>query len=777
MKKSIILLCAFFATLHVYAQDVPAILFFQNDSIIQGFLRSEVDSLGYSYVDINGETQNELTTQLVYLKDTVIQIPLAEIDSVIYTPPSYSFWVLTRNPKDIGHYKATLCGSLGGKFAPDAVINETGFLISYYSKEGKVNKKVSVGNSIGDFEKEIDFKKPEYGCKNIFYYRAYAVVNGVGYVGTERTISLSPIVLTAYSAKVSKEPTTEDECSATVYGDLFLSHRKEIEESGFPMGFFVSKKDNPEADGDDVMRFDGELNENGLIESKLDGLEPGTKYYYRPFIETCKIEYGGTGSFVTPPKIVVTTKECSDDDIKATIAKLSLSIDVKAYGRDLEYFPVGIQILGPRYHSSDEGEYLQFNNGHWNSPHQDFSKIVNNLIPNTEYLYCAYANINGKLYCGNLLKFTTKDLEVRTYDVTKVTSTAGHFEGELMEKEAVKDGENYGFYYDTQERLNTKSPGVFSTFTNISDGKFLMNITDFEPDVTYYYCAFVTYNGQTYYGEVKQFKTREFVVKTIDATDITTTTAHIAGEVTDRIDMAGESFGFYYDTHAKVDLNSYCFSKTFYDNAVAPLFYLDMTDLVPGTTYYYRAFVTCHGKTYLGEVKQFTTEKEGFYGELGLFELKGHVKEYSYLSEDGYVLNTRTFDENGMWLTFDDVTINDIFPYGIQRDEYGRIVKGVFDTNGDHEEYYYDAKGRVTKYIQIYQDGGETHTIYYDESDTMVKRTVKWLGVDREYFDDYELTYSNHVKDSHGNWISRTVSDSNLSYGNYNEMRQITYYK
>lgn len=91
MKKIIILLCAFLGTLHVNAEnDVPAILFFHNDSIIQSFLRSDVDSMRYSYIDINGEKQNEVVTQLVYLKDTIIQIPLAEIDSVVHTPPSYN---------------------------------------------------------------------------------------------------------------------------------------------------------------------------------------------------------------------------------------------------------------------------------------------------------------------------------------------------------------------------------------------------------------------------------------------------------------------------------------------------------------------------------------------------------------------------------------------------------------------------------------------------------------------------------------------------------------
>jgi len=54
---------------------------------------------------------------------------------------------------------------------------------------------------------------------------------------------------------------------------------------------------------------------------------------------------------------------------------------------------------------------------------------------------------------------------------------------------------------------------------------------------------------------------------------------------------------------------------------------------------------------------------------------------------------------------------------------------------------------------------------------------VKWLGVDREYFDDYELAYSNHVRDSHGNWISRTVHNSDPYSGDFKESRSILYYE
>jgi hypothetical protein len=129
---------------------------------------------------------------------------------------------------------------------------------------------------------------------------------------------------------------------------------------------------------------------------------------------------------------------------------------------------------------------------------------------------------------------------------------------------------------------------------------------------------------------------------------------------------------------------------------------------------------------------------------------------------------------NGLWQTYNNTLINNIFPYGIERDEYGRIIKGFFDYN-DYEEYEYDTKGRVIKYTQIYQDGGESHNLYYDDNDMLVKRSIKWLGVDALYYDDYELSFSNFIMDNYGNWTSRTVYDSRG--WTYTDKRIITYYE
>lgn len=693
MKKYVIMLFAFISTLNVSAEDnVPAILFFHNDSIIQSFLRSEVDSLGYSYIDINGEERNEVATQLVYLQDTIIQIPLAEIDSVVYTPPSYSYWVLTRSVRKVGHYKAMLCGTLGGKIAPDAVVKETGFIISCYSKGDKIKKEKKVGASFGDFESEIDFIELGLGCERIYYFRAYAIVNGIMYIGTERTISLSPIYLVSAGEDVQKEPTEDEVCSATVFGELLLGDEKEIEEAGFPIAFLISKKDNPKEDDDDVMKIEGSFNENNLIEGKLEGLKPGTKYYYRPYIETCEIIYGGTGSFVTPPQIFVTTVD-SITKTKATTAELFFSTDIKMVENQLHFLaPVGIQIERDPNVPTESSKHYETD--FWLAPklHEDFSAEVNGLLPETKYNYRAYTEFKGKIIYGETKSFTTNKLVVNTYDaiIPPETPTMAYISGELMEVEAMRVGEHYGFYYDTQPNVDINSRKLEWKFTNLDTSpKFGETLVDLDPEITYYYRAFVTYQGKPYFGVIK--KIGNFVVKTYDATDVTSNSAHITGEVINNdIDLEGCYYGLIYYSIPQQVGHSY----SFYDKITKESgmkFSWDIKGLTPETTYEYQVFVMYEGEMYYGDVKQFTTEME----KLDVVTDTAYVTSRTAHLE-GKVMNKPVMikgEEYGFYYSTDN-----------NLNSNSLCVKGVF-TNNDNPKFDCDLTSLVpgtTYYYQAY---------------------------------------------------------------------------
>ena len=195
------------------------------------------------------------------------------------------------------------------------------------------------------------------------------------------------------------------------------------------------------------------------------------------------------------------------------------------------------------------------------------------------------------------------------------------------------------------------------------------------------------------------------------------------------------------------------------------------TKLIPNTTYYCRAYLMANGKRYLGNTISFTTTEEGFYGELGLFELKGHVKSCEWTNAWG--TNTRTFDQNGFWLTGDGWSLNSIYPYGIKRDSKGRIIEGYYDEGGA-EFWTIDEKGRKKTWTDALWDGGETHTYYYNENDMVYKETVEYIGLDVEWNEGYTVYYSDWVYDSQGNWVKRSAHSS--TYGDSQESRKIIYY-
>ncbi len=82
----IILLAA--VTLSGFAQNVgDAFYIYRNDGHHEGFLRNEVISIDYSNEDADGNTYNEIVTQVITTADSIYKIPLALIDSISFVQP------------------------------------------------------------------------------------------------------------------------------------------------------------------------------------------------------------------------------------------------------------------------------------------------------------------------------------------------------------------------------------------------------------------------------------------------------------------------------------------------------------------------------------------------------------------------------------------------------------------------------------------------------------------------------------------------------------------
>lgn len=158
-------------------------------------------------------------------------------------------------------------------------------------------------------------------------------------------------------------------------------------------------------------------------------------------------------------------------------------------------------------------------------------------------------------------------------------------------------------------------------------------------------------------------------------------------------------------------------------------------------------------------------KKEPGRGELGIFDLRGPVKECKWKAD--YGTRTYTFDENGFWLTKDGKNIKEMYQAGIERDKNGRIIRGDFEFY--EQTFTYNERGLVTETVE----DGVTHTFSYDEDGYVLKEHV---DVPAEIGDDegssvrqFTLIYTILEKDEIGNWTKRKCSQGT-------ETRTITYY-
>lgn len=89
MKKTFTLLSLLITMLVEAVAQNDAMFVYCNDGAINGFLKSDIDSIRYSNFDVDSVLHKEYVVQEVWTVDSVYRIPLAAIDSVSFvTPPT-----------------------------------------------------------------------------------------------------------------------------------------------------------------------------------------------------------------------------------------------------------------------------------------------------------------------------------------------------------------------------------------------------------------------------------------------------------------------------------------------------------------------------------------------------------------------------------------------------------------------------------------------------------------------------------------------------------------
>ena len=323
---------------------------------------------------------------------------------------------------------------------------------------------------------------------------------------------------------------------------------------------------------------------NGDYSVNLSGLKPNTTYYYRAYAVDAEVyKYGDICSFKTD--ISVTTTKATDITYNSAI----LGGSVVSGGQTLT--------CGVIYGTSST---LSSSNGTMKTTESSgsYSITVSELNPNTTYYYCAYAVIDGEYKYGEVCTFNT------LMEVTVTTGTATDItENSVILSATINNSEKSlacGVIYGTSSSLSSSSGTKKST---TSSGTFSVSLTGLNPNMTYYYRAYVVVDGEYKYGDVLSFTTiKEVTVSTGSATNVTHNGATLSGTINNSDKSL--TCGIIYGTSSSLSSSSGTKKST----TSSGTFSVSLTGLNPNTTYYYRAYAVVDGEYKYGDVLSFTTK-------------------------------------------------------------------------------------------------------------------------------------------------------------------------
>jgi hypothetical protein len=261
-----------------------------------------------------------------------------------------------------------------------------------------------------------------------------------------------------------------------------------------------------------------------------------------------------------------------------------------------------------------------------------FTSTLTSLKPNTTYYFRAvgYQPVAGVPNAlGDIKSFTTSDggsntnstnasLTITTLDATSIGSNAAVLNGSVNPA----GGASLWFEWGTTTALGTRTD--VQKFDGTATISFNQSLGSLQPKTTYYFRA-VAYNattGAAGVGEVKTFTTLEststtnnssttgsttpVTVVTNDATSITPTSGVLNGT----INLSGSAAAAWFEWGTTTSLGTRTDSQVFQDAKGAKAFTATLTNLKPGTTYYFRAVgypSVAGAANALGDIKTFTT--------------------------------------------------------------------------------------------------------------------------------------------------------------------------
>ncbi len=451
----------------------------------------------------------------------------------------------------------------------DALISSRGVIWSTSEEDLTIdltNKTIEPvdGDGIGSFSANINGLSPG----TIYYVVAYAVnAHGTAYgnVTSMITPGYPAVTTTAISSLTGGSVISGG--NVTFDGGAFITARG-VCWSTVPSPVI---SDNHTADGTG----------SGTFSSFIAGLTGSTKYYVRAYAtNSAGTVYGNEISFNTAPAglPLITTNEVSNIGGTSVTGGGKITSDGGA--------PVSTRGV---CWSTNPDPQISGSHAESGGGTGDFSVTLTGLLPGTKYYLRAYAvNSVGMVY-GNEVIFTTFTTPtIITAAVTSVTNISASGGGSI-----ISDGGTRVISSGICWNI-TGSPDLSGdhTTSGTGTGSFIHQLTSLLGSTKYYVRAYATNNAGTSYGNEEVFTTAAPGVPVLTTTPaksgVNGTTGLSGGLISSNGGSLITAAGVYWGIKAGFDPATESVGKTI--QSASSDFSSTLTGLVPGTTYYVRAY-------------------------------------------------------------------------------------------------------------------------------------------------------------------------------------------
>ena len=197
------------------------------------------------------------------------------------------------------------------------------------------------------------------------------------------------------------------------------------------------------------------------------------------------------------------------------------------------------------------------------------------------------------------------DPEAVTQEVESLEMFSATIYGKLVLPDIRKEDFTFGFEYSTDQAFSAlKLKRVECAFYNTQNGNmFSSSLTNLTMGTAYYYRAYITYKGVTYYGDVMTFTTKGVEVTT---GDMDPSTFEVTSKVAMGSDFEKIRYGLCFGETENLSVESSVIGT---NEAEQDGSYTLRLNDIPYGEFFYRAYVTVNDATFYGEVKSLEGNK------------------------------------------------------------------------------------------------------------------------------------------------------------------------